>query len=65
MVKEVQTCFNLDVERYMRVNFTALKDIVDVLGGVDITLTARSIRTSRARRPRLATASSILTAQRL
>lgn len=39
MVKEVQTCFNLDVERYMRVNFTALKDIVDVLGGVDVTLT--------------------------
>ena len=39
MVKEVQTCFNLDVESYMRVNFTALKDIVDVLGGVDVTLT--------------------------
>lgn len=39
MVKEVQTCFNLDIESYMRVNFTALKDIVDVLGGVDVTLT--------------------------
>lgn len=38
MLKEVQTCFNLDIERYMRVNFTALKAIVDVLGGVDLSL---------------------------
>lgn len=39
MLKEVQTCFKLDVDRYMRVNFTALKAIVDALGGVDLALT--------------------------
>ncbi len=38
MLKEVQTCFNLDVDRYMHVNFTALKKIVDALGGVDLAI---------------------------
>ena len=38
MLKEVQTCFNVDVSHYVRVNFTSVKNIVDLLGGVDVEL---------------------------
>lgn len=40
MLKEVQTCFNVDVSHYVRVNFTSVKNIVDILGGIDVELTA-------------------------
>ena len=40
MLKEVQTCFNVDVDHYVRVNFTSVKNIVDILGGIDVELTA-------------------------
>ena len=40
MLKEVQTCFNVDVEHYVRVNFTSVRNIVDILGGIDVELTA-------------------------
>ena len=39
MLKEVQTCFNVDVEHYVRVNFTSVENIVDLLGGIDVELT--------------------------
>lgn len=39
MLKEVQTCFNVDVSHYVRVNFTSVKKIVDILGGIDVALT--------------------------
>ena len=38
MLKEVQTCFNVDVEHYVRVNFTSVENIVDLLGGIDVEL---------------------------
>lgn len=39
MLKEVQTCFNVDVSHYVRVNFTSVRNIVDILGGIDVELT--------------------------
>ncbi len=39
MLKEVQTCFNVDVSHYVRVNFRSVKNIVDILGGIDVELT--------------------------
>ena len=39
MLKEVQTCFNVDVSHYVRLNFTSVKTIVDLLGGIDVELT--------------------------
>ena len=38
MLKEVQTCFNVDVSHYVRLNFTSVKTIVDLLGGIDVEL---------------------------
>jgi len=35
----VQSHFNLDVEKYIRVNFSVFQKIVDAVGGVDIELT--------------------------
>lgn len=39
MLREVQTCFNVDVSHYVRLNFTSVKTIVDLLGGIDVELT--------------------------
>lgn len=40
MMREVRECFNVDVERYIRVNFTTFIQGIDSVGGVDITLTS-------------------------
>lgn len=40
MMREVRKCFKVDVERYIRVNFTTFKKGIDSVGGIDITLTA-------------------------
>lgn len=39
MLEEVQYCMRVDVDRYVRVNFNMFTQIVDSLGGVDISLT--------------------------
>lgn len=39
MLKEVQECLRVDVNRYVRVNFNSFADIIDAIGGVDIELT--------------------------
>lgn len=39
MLKEVQECLRVDVDRYVRVNFDSFEDIIDAIGGVDIELT--------------------------
>lgn len=39
VMREVQECFRVDVDRYMRVNFNALVNVVDALGGIDVDLT--------------------------
>ena len=38
-LKTVQDCFNLDVERYVRVNFHAFIQGIDAIGGIDIEVT--------------------------
>ena len=40
MMREVRECFKVDVERYIRVNFTTFKKGIDSVGGIDIMLTA-------------------------
>ncbi|MCR5664456.1 MAG: LCP family protein [Oscillospiraceae bacterium] len=39
MLKEIRECFNVDVDKYVRVNFNALILIVDAVGGVDLEFT--------------------------
>ena len=39
MMREVRECFKVDVERYIRVNFTTFKKGIDSVGGIDIALT--------------------------
>lgn len=41
VMKTVRTHFNLDTERYIRVNFSVFEKLVNTVGGVDITLTAK------------------------
>jgi len=40
----VRTYFNVDVDRYIRVNFEIFKKLIDAIGGVDITLTPKEAR---------------------
>ncbi len=54
----VQTHFNVDVDKYVRVNFNIFKKLVDSIGGIDITLTEKEalalnhkIRTNTGRLP--------------
>lgn len=37
--KTVETCFRVNVDYYVRVNMYSMRNIVDLVGGVDITLT--------------------------
>lgn len=39
LMETVRTCFNVDVDRYVRVNFNTVRQVIDSIGGVDITLT--------------------------
>lgn len=38
-LQTVRDCFKVDVDRYVRVNFSAFEKAIDVVGGVDIVLT--------------------------
>lgn len=40
MLKEVQHCLRVEVDRYVRVNFDSFRQVIDAVGGVEITLTA-------------------------
>ena len=44
VIQTVRTHFNLDVDRYIRVNFSVFEKVVDRVGGVDITLNAAEVR---------------------
>lgn len=35
--------FDLDIQKYMSVNFNALADVIDLLGGIEIDLTAEEV----------------------
>ena len=39
MMKEVQECFKIEVNHYVRVNLNALIKVVDAIGGIDVELT--------------------------
>lgn len=38
LVKTVRTCFNLDLDKYVRVNFNSVRQVVDMIGGIDMYL---------------------------
>jgi len=38
LVKTVEHCFKIDVDHYIRLNFAAVKEIVDAIGGIEISL---------------------------
>lgn len=40
MMREVRECFKVDIERYVRVNFTTFEKGIESVGGIDISLTA-------------------------
>lgn len=40
MLQEIQEFYRVDVNRYVRVNFSTFQQIIDLLGGVDVELTA-------------------------
>ena len=40
VMETVRTHFNLDAERYIRVNFSVFEKLIDYIGGVDISLSA-------------------------
>ena len=43
MVKTVREQFDIPIDRYIRVNFSAFEQIIDALGGVDIELTEAEV----------------------
>lgn len=43
LMKTVSTCFNVDVDRYVRVNFHTVAQLIDSIGGVDIELTQAEV----------------------
>lgn len=43
-MKTVRECFNVDVDRYVRVNFNTFTQIFDYIGGVDIELTEIEVK---------------------
>lgn len=40
MMREVRECFKVDVERYIRVNFTTFEKGIESVGGIDLNITA-------------------------
>lgn len=41
LMRQIQQCFKINVDRYVRVNLSMLIKVIDALGGVDVTLTER------------------------
>lgn len=52
VMKTVRTHFNLNVDRYVRVNFAVFQKLVNEVGGVDVTLTKEEARALRALFPK-------------
>ena len=40
LVKTIEHCFKIDIDHYVRLNFSSVKGIVDAIGGIDLYLTA-------------------------
>ena len=43
LLETVRTCFCIEVDRYVRINFRTMMNAVDAIGGVDISLTEREV----------------------
>lgn len=43
VMEEVRECFKVDVDHFVRVNFTSVEYIVDLIGGIDVNLTADEV----------------------
>lgn len=41
LMRQIQQCFRVDVDRYVRVNLNMLIKVIDVLGGIDVELTEK------------------------
>lgn len=41
LTRTVQTCFKLEVDKYVRLNFHSVTEVVDAIGGIDIELTEK------------------------
>ena len=39
VVKTIEHCFKIDIDHYVRLNFTSVKKIVDAIGGIDVEMT--------------------------
>lgn len=40
LVKTIEHCFKIDIDNYVRVNFSSVRNVVDAIGGIDVYLTA-------------------------
>ena len=40
LVKTIEHCFEIDIDHYVRLNFTSVQKLINTIGGIDITLTA-------------------------
>ena len=40
LVKTIEHCFKIDIDHYVRLNFSSVRGIVDAIGGIDLELTA-------------------------
>lgn len=43
LLKTVEHCFKVDVDHYVRFNFTSVKRIIDTIGGIEIELTKEEV----------------------
>ena len=43
LIRTVEHCFKIECDHYVRVNFAAVKDIVDAVGGVDVEMNASEV----------------------
>ena len=41
LVKTIEHCFKIDIDHYVRLNFSSVKGIVDAIGGIEIELTQK------------------------
>lgn len=39
LVKTIEHCFKIDIDNYVRVNFSSVRNIVDTIGGIDLEFT--------------------------
>lgn len=43
LMKTVEECFRIEIDNYVRVNFTTVTEVVDAIGGIDVEMTANEV----------------------